>query len=186
MTVGPTGGGKSSMLRVVRDALTLLASRGVDAPKVAPVHIHALNPKAVTMGQLYGAFDPATREWTDGVLAEIVRQCVRCEPPDLNWVLCDGPVDAIWIESMVGYGQCEPQTYSSWLSKFLIARRLTYSSPSALTRPYPPLYVPRRTRCWTTTRSCASCRARSSHCPRRCVETCPVHTCPCGICRSAV
>ena len=100
MLVGPTGGGKSSMLRVTRDALTLLASKGVNGPKVAPVHIHALNPKAITMGQLYGECDLNTREWQDGVLAELVRQCTRVEGADLSWVVCDGPVDALWIESM--------------------------------------------------------------------------------------
>lgn len=36
----------------------------------------------------------------DGVLADLVRSCARKEVPDLQWVLFDGPVDAIWIENM--------------------------------------------------------------------------------------
>lgn len=41
-----------------------------------------------------------TTEWQDGVLAKIVGDSAKDESPDKNWVLFDGPVDAIWIENM--------------------------------------------------------------------------------------
>ena len=97
MLVGPTGGGKTSNYYVLRDAMTALHAQ--KKPGFYPVHTHILNPKSITMGQLYG-FSNDTGEWIDGVLAYIVRECVRDQSLDKHWVMFDGPVDALWIESM--------------------------------------------------------------------------------------
>ena len=42
-----------------------------------PVRKKVLNPKAVTMGELYGEFNLLTMEWKDGLLATAVRETVK-------------------------------------------------------------------------------------------------------------
>ncbi len=45
-------------------------------------------------------FDQLTNEWIDGVLARIMRDICAEETVDQKWVMFDGPVDTLWIESM--------------------------------------------------------------------------------------
>jgi dynein heavy chain, axonemal len=73
----------------------------IDSSIVEPkVKIHTLNPKAIPSTQLYGNFNPNTQEWDNGVLACIYRECVNDMTEDRNWIVFDGPVDAVWIEDM--------------------------------------------------------------------------------------
>lgn len=96
MVVGPTGGGKTSNIHTLKMSMTRL-SLFDDYEKI---QVYTMNPKAITMGQLYGDSDILTGEWTDGILATIMRTCIEDETPDKKWVVFDGPVDAIWIENM--------------------------------------------------------------------------------------
>jgi len=98
MLVGPTGGGKTCNYKVLQDAMSMLARE--KKGDFAKVETHILNPKSITMGQLYGWINESTKEWTDGILAYIVRETVKDMSGVKHWVMFDGPVDALWIESM--------------------------------------------------------------------------------------
>ena len=54
MIVGPTGGGKTCNYKCLAHAISAL--RNMD--KFEKVHYHVLNAKSITLGQLYGDFDP--------------------------------------------------------------------------------------------------------------------------------
>ena len=99
MLVGETMSGKTSALAVLAGALTDLHSKGLNNEK--EVIATYLNPKAVTMGQLYGETDSVTQEWREGVLGLHFRKLANMRDTNIRkWLVMDGPVDAIWIENM--------------------------------------------------------------------------------------
>lgn len=98
--VGPTGAGKSSCYRTLQSTMTSLRARGAKNPVYQTVHTRVLNPKCISMGELYGEFNEATQEWHDGLASTIMREAVADETPDMKWTVFDGPIDALWIENM--------------------------------------------------------------------------------------
>ena len=92
MLVGPTGGGKSSNLHILKETLTTLKREGITGFAYEKVIIYQLNPKSITMGQMYGEADPNTMEWKDGIMSTMYRSAT-IDTPDRKWIMFDGPVD---------------------------------------------------------------------------------------------
>ncbi|XP_044910412.1 dynein axonemal heavy chain 6 isoform X7 [Felis catus] len=100
MLVGPTGGGKTTVYQILAETLGNLQKLGLDNPFYQPVKTYVLNPKSITMGELYGEVNNITLEWKDGLMALSVRAAVNDTSEDHKWIISDGPVDALWIENM--------------------------------------------------------------------------------------
>ncbi|KAF4107339.1 dynein axonemal heavy chain 1 isoform X1 [Onychostoma macrolepis] len=101
MLVGPSGSGKTKCYEVLGAAMTALKGQpSVSGGVYESVQTYVLNPKSITMGQLYGEFDQLTHEWTDGILSCLIRDGAASMDQEKKWYMFDGPVDAVWIENM--------------------------------------------------------------------------------------
>ncbi|XP_056673432.1 dynein axonemal heavy chain 9 isoform X2 [Monodelphis domestica] len=89
--VGNAGTGKSQVLRSLQKTYQNMKRRPVWTD---------LNPKAVTNDELFGIINPATREWKDGLFSSILRELANIIHDGPKWILLDGDIDPMWIESL--------------------------------------------------------------------------------------
>ncbi|XP_025195967.1 dynein heavy chain 2, axonemal [Melanaphis sacchari] len=97
MILGPTGAAKTATWKTLKEAMALLKTE--KAESFVSVTEYPLNPKALTLGELYGEYN-SSQEWMDGVLSFIMRTICSDTGIEQKWILFDGPVDALWIENM--------------------------------------------------------------------------------------
>lgn len=60
--MGGVMSGKSTIVNTLANALE------------KKVKVQSMNPKSVTIGQLYGDFDKISHDWSDGVLAAVIKE----------------------------------------------------------------------------------------------------------------
>eukprot|EP00462_Mataza_sp_D1_P017376 CAMPEP_0175163132 /NCGR_PEP_ID=MMETSP0087-20121206/25561_1 /TAXON_ID=136419 /ORGANISM="Unknown Unknown, Strain D1" /LENGTH=4572 /DNA_ID=CAMNT_0016451765 /DNA_START=103 /DNA_END=13822 /DNA_ORIENTATION=+ len=90
MMCGPAGGGKTQATEVLIDALTLTHGKHT---------IVKMNPKAIKATEMFGQNDVISGEWTHGIFSSIWHKYNDLKKPN-SYIICDGPVDAIWIENL--------------------------------------------------------------------------------------
>ncbi len=98
MLVGRTMTGKTTAWKMLQ-----MAHANLRKQKKAgweKVNVYIVNPKAFSLGELFGEYNLISREWTDGTLSNCMREACADEKSDVKWILMDGPVDTLWIESM--------------------------------------------------------------------------------------
>ncbi|KAB7496626.1 Dynein heavy chain 3, axonemal [Armadillidium nasatum] len=99
MIVGDSLSGKTTAYQVLCSVIETLSVSG-KLPNESGVQYKIINPKALTLGQLYGAYDPFSHEWSDGVLAKTFREMAVTKSEDRQWLIFDGPVDSLWVENL--------------------------------------------------------------------------------------
>lgn len=109
MLIGQTMSGKTTCWELLVDALNYLHKEEKEEKgegdnikyEHLPVKYDCLNPKSISVDELYGAFDDqAPPQWQMGTLSSVLKTMVSL-PQNVNrWMIIDGPVDTLWIESM--------------------------------------------------------------------------------------
>lgn len=90
MVIGPVGSGKSTIINILAEAMSVKMNKTI---------VIKLNPKAFTSQEMYGCND-FSGDWTPGVFSEIWDKANKKDNKMNTWITCDGPVDAVWIESL--------------------------------------------------------------------------------------
>jgi dynein heavy chain len=99
MLLGPGGCGKSTITSVLQDCMNFGHQKRVAISEY-------INPKALTVDELYG-YMTLSKDWLDGALSIIMRGMSKndrdlgyTEYQKSKWVILDGDIDTLWIESM--------------------------------------------------------------------------------------
>ena len=99
-SVAHAGGGKSECYKTLRDALNLLHQTDPETAANQSVTSFCLNPKSIGLGELYGAYNPVSNDWKDGLASKLVREAMADDSNSMKWLVFDGPVDAVWVENL--------------------------------------------------------------------------------------
>jgi len=90
MMIGPAGAGKTVATEILMQAITECGRKHT---------VQRMNPKAITAEQMFGQSDKISGEWTHGVFSSLWHRYNDVKRTN-TWLICDGPVDAIWIENL--------------------------------------------------------------------------------------
>ena len=64
------------------------------------VRVRRMNPKAMTMKELFGACDDLSHEWQEGLFTQEFRAFANMHDHAKKWILLDGPIDYTWVENL--------------------------------------------------------------------------------------
>lgn len=99
--VGESMSGKTICWQILAESLREIKSMpDISITEYDVVH-RIVNPKSISMDQLYGHVDPVTREWRGGVIERVFREMATVTAAQCRgWIVFDGIVDPLWTECL--------------------------------------------------------------------------------------
>ena len=95
MVLGGATSGKSAMIAILQRALQSSAPQDT-VPETYT--LEKLNPKSLTVLQMYGWWSSEPEQWVDGAFSHL---CRWRRPPGIStWIVLDGPIDPLWAENL--------------------------------------------------------------------------------------
>lgn len=142
--VGDAMSGKTTVWQVLADALRNIKSKPEIPFTGYDVVYRVINPKSISMDQLYGYSDAVTGEWHQGVAEKVFREMASATASQTRgWIVFDGIVDPLWTECLhsllddnrkLCLASGEMIEKSSLMSILFETDDLQYASPATVAR----------------------------------------------------
>ena len=59
-----------------------------------------MNPKGMTLEEMFGTYDALSHEWREGLFSQEFRSFANMADDKKKWILLDGPIDYSWVENL--------------------------------------------------------------------------------------
>ena len=59
-----------------------------------------MNPKGMTLEEMFGTYDQLSHEWREGLFSQEFRRFANMTDDKKKWILLDGPIDYSWVENL--------------------------------------------------------------------------------------
>lgn len=115
--IGDAFSGKTTLYRTLAYALALCGDRNElnemrpeckgtfamnneKVERILTIYFVVLNPKSLSLGQIFGEFGASSHEWRDGILPIIFRKFTQSTTNERKLLIFDGPIDSLWVENL--------------------------------------------------------------------------------------
>jgi dynein heavy chain len=102
-----------------------------------------INPKSITIDEMFGRYNPEQRTWQEGIFTEAYREYSQDTSTKQKWLILDGAVDSAWVENLnsalddnrkMSLPNGESIYLSQGMSLLMETDSLTHATPATISR----------------------------------------------------